>query len=149
MYPNNFNLLLADDDQDDCMFFQEALEELPITAKLTTVNDGVQLMNLLNMPGFILPDALYLDLNMPRKSGFDCLKEIKQNEKLNLIPIIVFSTSFDKEYVNVLHGLGANYFIQKPAEFAVLKRIIAKSLELVSETAHLQTPSENFVIINR
>lgn len=146
MKTNDFNLLLADDDRDDCSFFQEALEELPLTTNLRIVNDGVQLMDLLNSPGFDLPDVLFLDLNMPRKSWFDCLKEIKQNEKLKQIPIIVFSTSFDKEYVIALHVLGANYFMQKPPEFEGLKKNIAKSLELVSGSADNQTLSENFVI---
>ena len=69
MNNSTLNLLLADDDADDCMFFKEALEELPVAAKLITVNDGVQLMNHLINENSQLPDALYLDLNMPRKNG--------------------------------------------------------------------------------
>ena len=141
-----FNLLLADDDTDDCIFFKEALEELPVIAALTTVNDGVQLMQLLTTKTDTLPHALYLDLNMPRKNGFDCLTEIKQIEKLKQLPVIIFSTSFDTEVVNLLHERGANYYIQKPAEFSILKKIISKSLDLISETKEKQPPREKFVI---
>lgn len=141
-----FNLLLADDDQDDCIFFKEALEELPVTAKLTTVNDGVQLMTLLNKAEYNVPHALFLDLNMPRKNGFDCLTEIKQNEKLKQLPVLIFSTSFDTEVANLLYELGASYYIQKPADFAILKKIISKSLALIGNPIKEQPSKEKFII---
>ena len=72
-------ILLADDDVDDCIFFREALEELPVNASLTTVKDGVQLIQHLTDNPNPFPDVLYLDLNMPRKNGFECLSEIKSN----------------------------------------------------------------------
>lgn len=140
------NLILADDDTDDCKFFKEALEDLAINANLITVNDGVQLMQLLSQKEAALPDALYLDINMPRKNGFDCLSEIKQNEKLKALPVIIFSTSFDLKVVNLLHERGANYYICKPAEFSNLKKIIARSLDLIPLSANQQTPKEEFVL---
>ena len=77
-----YNLLLADDDEDDCDFFKEALDELLLPTSLVTVNDGVQLMDFLSESGAEnLPDILFLDLNMPRKNGLECLTEIKQLEK--------------------------------------------------------------------
>jgi len=139
------NLLLADDDLDDCIFFKEALEELPVSAKLTTVHDGVKLMQLLET-GQPLPDVLYLDLNMPRKNGLDCLNEIKQDEKLKQIPIIIFSTSFDSDVVDFLHERGAKFYICKPAEFSHLKKIIFKSIELIAMSSNDQIPREDFVI---
>ena len=66
-----YTILLAEDDRDDCLFFKEALEELPVSATLTTVNDGVELMQLLSFPSGELPDILFLDLSMPRKTGFE------------------------------------------------------------------------------
>ncbi len=104
MNQSPLDLLLADDDKDDCNFFKEALEELPVIAKLTVVNDGVQLMQFLSAKEETLPDALFLDLNMPLKNGFDCLKEIKLNEKLKQLPVVIFSTSFDAEVATLLHG---------------------------------------------
>src|SRR5690606_1498089 len=107
------NLLLADDDEDDRAFFKEALDELFISVKLTTVNDGVELMGFLSESGN-LPDILSLDLNMPRKSGFECLKEIKKMERLKHLTVIVFSTSLDMEIVDLMYEIGASYYIQKP-----------------------------------
>ena len=145
MNPTLFNLVLADDDMDDCIFFQEALEELPYTTELTTVKDGVELMQLLTEKSDTLPDALYLDLNMPRKTGFECLIEIKQNDKLKRLPVIIFSTSFNPEAVKRLHEQGANYYIRKPSDFSDLKKIISLSLDLLSQD-NPQTTTENFVI---
>jgi CheY-like chemotaxis protein len=139
------NLLLADDDEDDCIFFKDAVEELPVSAKLTTVNDGVQLMHILS-ESELLPDVLYLDLNMPRKNGFDCLAEIKLHEKLKELPVIIFSTSFDKEVVTSFHEKGAHYYIRKPAEFSNLKRVIQKSIALIVETIKQHPVRENFVL---
>ncbi|HTH55919.1 MAG TPA: response regulator [Cyclobacteriaceae bacterium] len=140
------NLLLADDDLDDCKFFQDALEELNISAKLATVHDGVQLMQLLLKMEGALPDALYLDLNMPRKDGFDCLVEIKQNQKLRHLPIIIVSTSFNLEVVNLLHQNGANYYICKPGEFLNIKKMILLSLSLIFEKGKKQPVLEEFVL---
>ena len=138
-------LLLADDDTDDCIFFKDALEELFVSAKLITVNDGVQLMQLLSK-NEVLPDVLYLDLNMPRKNGFDCLAEIKKDEKLKELPVIIFSTSFDKEVASLLQKGGALYYIQKPAAFSNLKTVIQKSLELIVENNKQYPVKENFVL---
>ena len=148
MNPNPVNLLLADDDADDCIFFREALEELPHATELVTVNDGVELMRLLSEDGETLPDAIYLDLNMPRKSGFECLLEIKQNEKLKHLPVIIFSTSFNPEVVNKLRHQGADYYIRKPADFSDLKKIISKSLDLLSN-GNAQPSIDNFILNNK
>ncbi|MEO7531116.1 MAG: response regulator, partial [Sediminibacterium sp.] len=100
-------LLLADDDKDDCDLFKDALDELPVSAQLETVHDGEQLMQLLVSKKDQLPQLIFLDLNMPRKNGFECLSEIKHNESLKHLPVIVFSTSFDIDIVNLLYANGA------------------------------------------
>lgn len=125
-------LLLADDDVDDCLFFREALEELQLAVKLITANDGEELMQLLNQLSSSLPDVLFLDLNMPRKNGFDCLTEIRENKKFELLPVIIFSTSYDGEVVNKLYEAGAHYYIRKPSEFSNIKKFIYQALKLLS-----------------
>ena len=82
-----FNILLADDDIDDRFFFSKALKEIPISTNLTTVHDGEELMHYLEKNSKSLPNILFLDLSMPRKTGFECLYEIKDNEKFKDIPI--------------------------------------------------------------
>jgi len=147
------NILLADDDIDDCLFFKEALDELLLSKHYKAVHDGEQLMQLLTDDTNELPHVLFLDLNMPRKNGFECLSEIKLSEKLKQLPVIVFSTSFEQEVVNQLYKNGAQYFIRKPSEFSQFKIIIQQSLELIAQDLPVgkkvnisQPPRENFVL---
>jgi CheY-like chemotaxis protein len=140
------NILLADDDTDDCIFFEQAVIELKVMANITTVHEGEQLMQLLTNKSKVLPDVLFLDLNMPRKNGFECLSEIKQSEQLKQLPVIVFSTSFEQDVVNSLYQNGASYFIRKPSEFSQFKKIIQHSLTLVSRGKISAPKRENFVL---
>jgi len=140
------NILLADDDIDDCIFFKKALDELLLSTHLTVVHDGEQLMQLLINEINDSPDVLFLDLNMPRKNGFECLSEIKLSKKLNQLPVIIFSTSYEHEVVNQLYQNGAQYFIRKPSEFSQFKKIIQHSLLLIAHENISQPTRENFVI---
>ena len=141
------NILLADDDTDDCCFFKEALEELPLSATLSTVNDGIQLMNFLASHADNLPDVLFLDLNMPLKTGFECLSEIKCNDKLKYLPIIIFSTSLDLEIVNLLYQKGAQYYIRKPGEYSKLKKVISDALMFTAQNNYMQPPRDQFLLL--
>jgi CheY-like chemotaxis protein len=138
MDTERIRILLADDDKDDCFLFREALSELSIPTDLEIVYDGEQLMDHLNDNADNLPDVLFLDLNMPRKNGFECLSEIKHNDKLKELPVIMFSTSYprDMHYENdimkLLYKIGARDYIRKPENFNLLKEVINKILEEIS-----------------
>lgn len=141
-----FNLLLADDDEDDRLFFNEALQELPIDTLLKTVNDGHQLMDLLTSKSTTLPDILFLDLNMPLKSGYECLKEIKRDEKLKFLPVIIYSTSINPNDIKQLYEQNASCYVCKPAEYCKLKKVIHEALKFVVENDSSKPPIEKFVI---
>ena len=127
------NILLADDDLDDCRFFKEALEALPLTTKLTTVNDGEELMTYLLENTDHLPHVLFLDINMPRKDGFECLTEIKNNDTLKDLPVVMFSTSGAQDKISILFKTGADVYIRKPSNFAQLVQVIHHALPLAAE----------------
>jgi CheY-like chemotaxis protein len=133
------NVLLADDDIDDCSFFDKALREIPIATNLTIVHDGEQLMNYLFGNSEHLPEVIFLDLSMPRKNGFECLHEIKENKELKDIFVVMFSTSFpqniyyEETMINMLLKIGANDYIRKSGDFAQLKQIIHNILIKVTE----------------
>jgi CheY-like chemotaxis protein len=147
------NVLLADDDIDDCVFFKQAVDDLVIPVNFTAVHDGEQLMQHLTNEANALPHVLFLDLNMPRKNGFECLSEIKNNKQLKQLPVIIFSTSFEQGVVDQLYLNGAQYFIRKPSEFAQFKEIIHQTLLLIVTTpadniGNIGQPEkENFVLI--
>lgn len=139
------HVLLADDDIDDCGFFKEALEAYQASTCLTIVNDGDQLINLL-ITNKQLPDVIFLDINMPRKNGFECLSEIKRNKRLEVIPVIIFTTTFEQEVVDLMYREGAHYFICKPAAFSQFKKIIQQSLILLAKGKVVQPLKEHFVL---
>jgi CheY-like chemotaxis protein len=127
------NILLADDDADDCLFFKEALNELQVPTSFTAVHDGEQLMDYLSDNLGQLPDILFLDINMPRKSGTECLSEIKKNEKLKGISVVMFSTSNSWDTINMLFKTGSNVYIHKPSDFVQLIQVINNALPLATE----------------
>ncbi|WP_431137097.1 response regulator [Psychroserpens mesophilus] len=126
MNENYIRIALADDDEDDRMFFTESFDELKIKSKVSTFNDGVQLMNYLNQEDSVLPNILFLDLNMPKKSGLECLKEIKANSRFNDIAIAIYSTSASEEDIENTFVQGANIYIKKPNDFNVLKKVLSE-----------------------
>ena len=142
------NLLLVDDDNDDCLFFKEALQALPISAFLTILHDGEQLMRLLHkrttapMPRRIL----FLDLNMPRKNGFEVLSELRQDKKIKKLPLIIYSTLSDQGVANQLYEKGAHYYIANPSEFLQLKKVIYQALLLTTISNVKRPTKENFVL---
>lgn len=123
-------ITLADDDEDDRLFFEDAFDELKINTKVTTCNDGVELMEYLTAPETILPNILFLDLNMPRKNGFECLLEIKKDVRFNDIAIAIYSTSSSEEDIENTFVHGANIYIKKPSDFSTLKKVLAEVVTL-------------------
>jgi CheY-like chemotaxis protein len=131
------NILLADDDIDDLIFFERVLTELPISTKLTTFRNGEDLMEYLiaNSSNADRADILFLDLSMPYKTGFECLIEIKENEKLKALQVVMLSCSFTKSIdfeqnlISTLTRMGADGFIRKPDSFEQLKNIVEKTID--------------------
>lgn len=146
MISKHFNILLADDDNADCLLFQEALGELPVSASLNVVYNGEQVMDELTQEGKKLPDVLFLDLNMPRKNGFATLGAIKHNEELQKVPVIIFTTASNQEMVKIVYRDAAHYYICKPVSFLQLKKVIYEALTLVSDKNRPLPLEEKFII---
>ncbi len=107
------NVVLADDDPDEQYFFETAVKQLPMAIKLEEVTDGVRLLELLLDARFSLPDIIFLDIMMPRKNGIECLREIKCNDILKDIPVIMYSNSVSTNYIVAAYECGALHFLQK------------------------------------
>lgn len=122
------HILLADDDESDRLLFKEAFEELKIKTIVHTVNNGMQLMDYLTKKNTPLPHLLFLDLNMPRKNGLQCLKEIRSNKDLKDISIAIYSTSASEKDIDETFRNGANVYIKKPNDFNLLKQVLDKAV---------------------
>jgi CheY-like chemotaxis protein len=140
MQKNALHILLADDDEDDRLFFKDAFEEVKIQTQVQFAHDGMELMEHLMHPDTILPDILFLDLNMPKKTGKECLMEIKKTDHLKHLIIAIYSTSSSEEDIEDTFIQGANIYIKKPSNFNALKKIIN---EVVTLNWHYHTSGLN------
>lgn len=140
------HILLADDDESDRLLFIEAFLELKIETIVHTVNSGIELMEWLNMENVHLPHLLFLDLNMPRKNGLQCLKEIRSNKKLKDISIAIYSTSDSEKDIEETFLNGANVYITKPFDFNLLKQVLEKAVMTASQYQDKSMKREDFLL---
>lgn len=115
------NIILAEDDEDDQMFFRDALQEISSEIDLHINDNGEELMSALTKECSLIPDIIFLDLNMPIKDGFTCLQEIRVNDKFKNCPVIILTTSNNPEHIELAYQFGANLFVSKPNNFYDLK----------------------------
>lgn len=124
----SITILLADDDPDDRLLVEEAFEENHLMNILDTVEDGEELLDYLYQRDKFFdkprPNLILLDLNMPRKSGLEALREIKADADLRRIPVIVLTTSKAEEDILRSYDLGVNSFIVKPVTFDSLVKLV-------------------------
>lgn len=125
----NLKILLADDDEADRLLFTDAFTELKSGITIKTVNDGIELMALLyDTETEDLPQILFLDINMPQKTGIDCLKEIRADLRFKDLTIAIYSTSTSEKDMEETFIHGANVYIHKPNSFEKLKKVLEKSI---------------------
>lgn len=119
--------MIIDDDTDDRFFFKEALRKMLSSVECLEANDGIEAIELLRKAEQ-LPTFIFLDLNMPRMDGRECLKQLKRDDKLKHIPVIMYSTSFSEESINELYELGASRFLNKPTDMNKLPAQIFEAI---------------------
>ena len=140
------HILLADDDEDDRLIFRDAIDEVKVKTKMTMVNDGIQLMDYLLQEGIELPHIVFLDLNMPRKGGIECLKEIRNNENLRGLSVAIYSTSASEEDIEETFVRGANIYIKKPNDFPTLVKILSEVITINWQYHTSELNKENFLL---
>lgn len=136
-------IFLADDDIDDREFFQDALSEVSADSELVVAEDGVVLMETLNntVPP---PYVIFLDLNMPRKNGYECLADLRNSDKYKDIPVVIFSTTDNPDVIAKTRSLGANLYLRKPTSFDLLKKMIERVLSLDLTLVGITSSKEGF-----
>jgi len=127
--PDNFTIFYADDDADDLEFFRDVTDTFGDRIHLYTHSHGDQLLTAVRNPPPV-PQLIFLDINMPGKSGFEVLQELKKSEKYKNIPVVMFSTSNSPENVSKSMQLGANFYVTKPDSIAKLKQSIEYTLNI-------------------
>ncbi len=131
------NIFLVDDDADDQLFFVDALKEIDAEITCGIANNGKEALEKLKAL-HVLPEIVFLDLNMPFMNGYECLSHLKNELKLSKIPVVVFTTSNDPKDAEITHQLGADVFLSKPNEFNKLRSKLERILNLnFRENSHL------------
>lgn len=124
---NEFAIFYADDDEDDLIFFNDAVEKIASkqqeSIQLHIHRNGERLLETIKS-NTIEKGVVFLDINMPRKSGFQLLEEIRNTSEIKQLPVIIYSTSYDEESIQISHNLGANYYVVKPYNFDDLIQMI-------------------------
>ncbi|MCF2442330.1 response regulator [Dyadobacter sp. CY345] len=121
------NIFLADDDEDDTFLFKEALGQLPVPTELIIAENGMELMRKLGSSALV-PDLIFLDMNMPVKNGLECLLELRSSTSYDATPVVILSTSIAGYLLEEAYNAGANLYIQKPTSFSNLVTILKKCL---------------------
>ena len=138
-------LLLVEDNPGDVRLAKELFKEVKMKLNLTVVEDGVQAMEYLKKvcgdPRLLKPELIILDLNLPKKDGREVLAEIKTNEDLKRIPVIVLTSSTSAEDVSKAYGEHANCYIAKPVDLDEFVRIIEMVEEFWFKTVILPSRS--------
>lgn len=129
--PNNQqHIFIVDDDQEDREMFSEALSCVNQNAMLVEISSGVKLLQALESEDAPLPDIIFLDLNMPKISGIDCLKKIKSSDsRFKDLKIVILSTYSNADDIQEAYNQGANRYYVKPTLFDNLKDIISGVLD--------------------
>jgi len=120
--------MIVDDDKDDRFFFRSAIRKNNPSYECIEAEDGADALEQLRKAKQ-LPDFIFLDLNMPKMDGRECLKELKKDKNLNKIPVIIYSTSGYQVDIKVTKELGADYFLTKLSDIYSLPEELIEAME--------------------
>ncbi len=125
-------LMIVDDDKDDRFFFRSAIRKNNPSFECIEAENGVEALQQLRSTD-ALPDFIFLDLNMPKMDGRECLMELKKDKILKNIPVIIYSTSEYKLDKEVTKELGADFFLTKLSDIYPLPEELVKAMNKVAE----------------
>lgn len=137
------HILFSDDDTDDALLFTQAADLMTSSILLSFAEDGEQLMRYLSKE--VLPDMIFLDLNMPVKNGIECLREIRSDSKLDWLPVIIYTTSDNPKDIDACYDLRANLYVVKPTSFENIIKTLKKVIN-IDFKSHSFPSRESFLL---
>jgi CheY-like chemotaxis protein len=131
-------VFLIDDDQDDQLLFELAISDLEHPIKLSTVDDGINGLEALANPDFN-PDFIFIDINMPKMTGLECMVKIKEIKRLKTVPIFIYSTSIDPDLAKNCKKLGATGVLEKQTSIADTSRKLRDIFDTIAKMERSKT----------
>ncbi len=125
--------LIIDDDPDDQEIFIMCVKKISEEIECRTSNTGIEAIEILTLDDLYIPDYIFLDVNMPKMNGVDCLRILKKMDRLKDAKIFMYSTTSDGSVLNESRNLGASDFIIKPSKTVELKEKLSRIFSMVSE----------------
>lgn len=145
MRMTDMEIVLSNDNKSDRLLFVEALADLELHPVIHITKHGFELMEFLLDPDQNIPNAVFLDINMPGKTGIECLEEIRADKQFDSLPVIIYSTSSATKDIDQSYDLGANFYIPIPVDFENMKGVILKAMNLLSTGEMKSLKREEFV----
>ncbi|MEM1581461.1 MAG: response regulator [Candidatus Bathyarchaeia archaeon] len=140
---SHYTILLVEDNIDDILITRRAMSKVNIVGRLIVVNDGEEALKILrgenNGKDATLPSLILLDLKMPKVDGFEVLRELRRDERLKILPVIVFTSSDRSEDIELAYKLGCNSYIVKPVKFEDFIRVMEEIKRYWFETSEIPT----------
>lgn len=137
------HIVLAEDDRDDVLIFQLAIDSLPLTVQLTHEDDGEKLLALLRR---LIPDIIFLDTHLPRKNGINCIMEIRKEKKFDNVPVIMYTAHKDEKSIEDSFAAGANFYLLKSNSVTELAQRLGMILSVKWKKFAYYPPRSQFVI---
>ena len=137
------HIFIADDDPEDIEFFEMALKEISGNIKISKAKNGRELLEFVQI---VIPDLIFLDINMPCMNGLDCLAELRGRRHLEHVPIIMYSTATNETHINQSYTLGANRYIKKPIHFTTIREQLSQVLALNLRDLLPQPSREKYLV---
>lgn len=137
------DVMVAEDDTDDFELLCDVIRSLPLQVVITHAGDGEILMKLMHEN---VPDLLFLDIILPRKTGIDCIREIRSDKKFDKLPIIVYTSLKDLDTIEFCYRNGTNLFIHKPNSYREIREIIEKIFSLSWKKIQYYPSRQDFVM---
>lgn len=126
-----FTILLVDDDADDQLFFLEAISAIDKSMHCDVACNGLEAIKWLNRAPSEHPSVIFLDLNMPKMNGYECLEQIKSKDATKEIPVIIFTTTSNPKEAERIKNMGARNFLTKTSDFRKLKLQLGEILHAI------------------
>lgn len=142
---NNWDVVLAEDDKDDVLIFELAVERARILINLRHAVDGDELFLLLKEA---IPDIIFLDINIPCKDGVTCIAEIRQNPEFNHVPVIMYTSYNHSQKIEASYKNGANFYLLKTESIAELAENLKRIFTVEWKRYMYYPPINQFIVGN-